>query len=195
VMVSNMHEDTKKKLLDICLKMVENDLVIGSSGNASVRVDDDVIITPSSVHYTEMKVEDMVVINLKGEVLEGSRNPSVEWQMHNELYNTRSNVNAVVHTHSIYASAMAVLNESLPPMIDETVPKLGSHIRVSEYAMPGTKQLGTNVGTLEKALHLSIVLERTCKIYMIAKQVGTPKQLPAEVVEDEQDLWEMMSGY
>lgn len=215
-MVSNMHEDTKKELLDICLKMVENDLVIGSSGNASVRVDDDVIITPSSVHYTEMKVEDMVVINLKGEVLEGSRNPSVEWQMHNELYNTRSNVNAVVHTHSIYASAMAVLNESLPPMIDETVPKLGSHIRVSEYAMPGTKQLGTNVGTaieersaalianhgavciaktLEKALHLSIVLERTCKIYMIAKQVGTPKHLPAEVVEDEQDLWEMMSGY
>jgi len=216
VMVSNMHEDTKKELLDICLKMVENDLVIGSSGNASVRVDDDVIITPSSVHYTEMKVEDMVVINLKGEVLEGSRNPSVEWQMHNELYNTRSNVNAVVHTHSIYASAMAVLNESLPPMIDETVPKLGSHIRVSEYAMPGTNQLGKNVGTaiekrsaalianhgavciaktLEKALHLSIVLERTCKIYMIAKQVGTPKQLPAEVVEDEQDLWEMMSGY
>ena len=215
-MVSNMHEDTKKELLDICLKMVENDLVIGSSGNASVRVDDDVIITPSSVHYTGMKVEDMVVINLKGEVLEGSRNPSVEWQMHNELYNTRSNVNAVVHTHSIYASAMAVLNESLPPMIDETVPKLGSHIRVSEYAMPGTKQLGTNVRTaieersaalianhgavciaktLEKALHLSIVLERTCKIYMIAKQVGTPKHLPAEVVEDEQDLWEMMSGY
>ncbi|MHA1862746.1 MAG: class II aldolase/adducin family protein [Candidatus Thorarchaeota archaeon] len=211
-----MHEDTKKELLDICLKMVENDLVIGSSGNASVRVDDDVIITPSSVHYTEMKVEDMVVINLKGDVLEGFRNPSVEWQMHLELYNTRSNVNAVVHTHSIYASAMAVLNESLPPMIDETVPKLGSHIRVSEYAMPGTNQLGKNVGTaieersaalianhgavciaktLEKALHLSIVLERTCKIYMIAKQVGTPKHLPAEVVEDEQDLWEMMSGY
>ena len=105
-----MYEDTKKELLNICLKMVENDLVIGSSGNASVRVGDDVIITPSSVHYTEMKVEDMVVINLKGEVLEGSRNPSVEWQMHIELYNTRSNVEAVVHTHSIYASAMAVLN-------------------------------------------------------------------------------------
>ena len=214
--VNKVYEDTKRELLNICLKMVENDLVIGSSGNASVRVGDDVIITPSSVYYTEMKVEDMVVIDLKGDVLEGFRNPSVEWQMHLELYNTRSNVGAVVHTHSIYASAMAVLNESLPPMIDETVPKLGSYIRVSEYAMPGTKQLGTNVGTaieersaalianhgavciaktLEKALHLSIVLERTCKIYMIAKQVGTPKHLPEEVVEDEQDLWEMMSGY
>lgn len=216
MMVSKMYEDTKNELLDICLKMIENDLVIGSSGNASVRVDDHVIITPSSVHYTEMQADDMVVIDLKGEVLEGSRNPSVEWQMHLELYNTRSNAGAVVHTHSIYASAMAVLNESLPPIIDETVPKLGSHIRVSDYSIPGTKQLGTNVGkaiedrsaalianhgavciakTLEKALHLSIVLERTCKIYMIAKQVGNPTHLPEEVVEDEQDLWEMMSGY
>ncbi|TFH02184.1 MAG: class II aldolase/adducin family protein [Candidatus Thorarchaeota archaeon] len=211
-----VYEDTKKELLDICLKMVENDLVIGSSGNASVRVDDHVVITPSSIHYTEMKAEDMVVLDLNGAVVEGSKNPSVEWQMHLELYNNRSIAGAVVHTHSIYASAMAVLNESLPPIIDETVPKLGSHIRVSEYAIPGTKQLGTNVGkaieersaalianhgavciakTLEKALHLSIVLERTCKIYMISKQRGTPKHLPDEVVEDEQDLWEMMSGY
>ena len=214
--VNRMYEDTKIELLEICQKMVENDLVIGSSGNASVRVDDHIVITPSSIHYTEMKAEDMVVIDLDGEVVEGTRNPSVEWQMHLELYNTRSIAGAVVHTHSIYASAMAVLNESLPPIIDETVPKLGSHIRVSEYAMPGTKQLGTNVGkaieersaalianhgavciakTLEKALHLAMVLERTCKIYMISKQIGTPKHLPDEVVEDEQDLWEMMSGY
>ena len=61
-----------------------------------------------------------VVIDLNGEVIEGSRNPSVEWQMHLELYNNRSIAGAVVHTHSIYASAMAVLNESLPPIIDIT---------------------------------------------------------------------------
>jgi L-fuculose-phosphate aldolase len=216
VKVNEVYEDTKKDLLDICHKMVEYDLVIGSSGNASVRVDDHVVITPSSIHYTEMKAEDMVVLDLKGEVIDGTRNPSVEWQMHLELYNTRSIAGAIVHTHSIYASAMAVLNEPLPPIIDETVPKLGSHIRVSKYAMPGTKQLGKNVGkaiearsaalianhgavciakTLTKALHLAMVLERSCKIYMISKQVGNPKLLPDEVVEDEQDLWEMMSGY
>lgn len=216
VKVSEVYEDTKKELLDICLKMVENNLVIGSSGNASVRVDDHIVITPSSIHYTEMKADDMVVIDMNGKVIEGTKNPSVEWQMHLELYDTYSIAGAVIHTHSIYASAMAVLNESLPPIIDETVPKLGSHIRVSEYAMPGTKQLGINVRkaienrsaalianhgavciakTLRTALHLAIVLERTCKIYMISKQIGTPKSLPEEVVEDEQDLWEMMSGY
>jgi len=212
-----MYEETKKELLDICLKMVENDLVIGSSGNASIRIDDHVVITPSSIHYIEMKAEDMVVIDLHGEVIEGSRNPSIEWQMHLALYNSRSDAIAVIHTHSIYASVMAVQHMGLPPILDETIPKLGSDIRVTKYCMPGTKDLGDAVvkqmtdrsavlianhgavciaKTLEKALHLAIVLERTCKIYTISNTAGIgAKQLPKDVVEDEQDLWEMMSGY
>ncbi|MHA1494646.1 MAG: class II aldolase/adducin family protein [Candidatus Thorarchaeota archaeon] len=215
--MNNVYEDTKKELLGICLKMVENDLVIGSSGNVSVRVDNNVVITPSSVHYTEMKSEDMVVIDMHGEVIEGTRNPSIEWQMHLALYNNRSDANVVIHTHSIYASVMAVQHRSLPPILDETIPKLGSTVRVTKYCMPGTKDLGDTVveqikdrsavllanhgavciaKTLEKALHLAIVLERTCKIYTISAtgSIGA-KHLPDEVVEGEQDLWEMMSGY
>ena len=212
-----MYEETKKELLDICLKMVENDLVIGSSGNVSVRIDDHVVITPSSVHYTEMKVEDMVVIDLHGEVIEGFRNPSIEWQMHLALYNNRSDAHAVIHTHSIYACVMAIQRRGLPSILDETIPKLGATIRVTEYAMPGTKDLGENAvksikdrsavllanhgavciaKTLEKALHLAIVLERTCKIYTLSTigSIGATS-LPTSVVEDEQDIWEMMSGY
>jgi L-fuculose-phosphate aldolase len=198
------------------MQMVENDLVIGSAGNVSIRVGDHVIITPSSIHYTEMSSDDMLVLDMSGNVIEGNKNPSIEFKMHLELYNTREDAKAVVHTHSLYASAMAILNEALPPVIDETVTKLGSHIRVSEYAMPGTKDLAQNVRvaledrsaalignhgavcigkTLKEALHLAVLLERTCKVYMIAKQVGTPRQLPEDVVEDEQDVWEMMRGF
>ena len=211
-----MYEEQKKELLDICLQMVENELVIGSSGNASLRVGEHVVISPSLVHYVEMKVEDMVVVDLDGETIEGDRNPSVELPMHLELYRTRNDAQAVVHTHSVYASSMAILNEPLPPILDEIVPKLGADIRVSTYAMPGTKQLGKNVAeaiversaalianhgsvccakTLKEALFLSILLERACKIYMTAKQVGTPLELPEDVVEDEQDLWEMMREF
>jgi L-fuculose-phosphate aldolase len=211
-----VYEDTKKELLDVCMQMLKNDLVIGSAGNVSVRVNDHVVITPSSILYHDMRSDDMVVLDMDGAVLEGSRNPSIEYKMHLELYNTREDAKAVVHTHSLYASAMAVLNEPLPPIIDETVPKLGSDIRVSKYAMPGTKDLAQSVReameersaalignhgavciakTLEEALHLAILLERICRIYMIAKQAGTPTHLPAEVVEDEQDVWEMMRGY
>jgi L-fuculose-phosphate aldolase len=163
-----------------------------------------------------MEVEDIVVIDLEGEIVEGHRNPSVEMPMHLELYRTRDDAQAVVHTHSIYASSMAILHEPLPAILDEIVPKLGSTIRVSAYAMPGTKQLGKNVveamtersaalianhgsvciaKTIKEALFLSILLERACKIYMTSKQVGDPIQLPEDVVEDEQDLWEMMREF
>jgi len=212
----SMYEDAKKELLDICMQMVKNDLVIGSSGNVSVRLGDHVIITASSIHYIEMNKDDMVVVDMNGNVVEGSKNPSTETKMHLELYNTRKDAKAVVHTHSLYATAMAVLNEPLPPIIDEVVPKLGSEIRVSKYAVPGTKELAKNVATamedrsaaiignhgavcigktLKEALHLALVLERTCRIYLIAKQSGTPAHLPEEVVEDEQDVWEMMRGF
>jgi len=211
-----MYEKEKKELLDICLEMIRYDLVIGSSGNASLRVGDHVVISPSSVHYTEMVVDDVVVIDLEGNEVEGTRNPSVEKPMHLEIYNNREDALAVVHTHSLYTSAMAILHEPLPPILDEIVPKLGAGIRVSKYAMPGTKQLGKNVvevleersaalianhgavclaRTLKDALFLSVLLERACKIYMTAKQVGTPIELPDDVVEDEQDIWEMMKDF
>ncbi len=214
--VIEMYEKEKKELLDICLEMIKHDLVIGSSGNASLRVGDHVVISPSSVHYTEMTVDDVVVIDMEGEEVEGTRNPSVETPMHLEIYRSRDDAIAVVHTHSVYTSAMAVLREPLPPIIDEIVPKLGAGMRVSKYAMPGTKQLGINVvevledrsaalianhgavclaKTLKEALFLSILLERACKIYMTAKQIGKPIELPEDVVEDEQDIWEMMREF
>lgn len=211
-----MYEEKKKELLDLCLQMVENDLVIGSSGNASLRIDEHVVISPSSVHYTEMSIEDMVVVDMNGDVIEGTRNPSIEMLMHLEIYAARDKALAIVHTHSIYASAMAVIQEPLPPILDEIIPKLGATIRVSSYAMPGTKDLAKNVvevlesrsaalianhgavcyaKTLKEALFLSIILERACKIYMTAKCAGKVNELPEEVVEDEQDIWEMMSQY
>lgn len=216
VKVTEMYEKEKKELLDICLEMIKNDLVIGSSGNASLRVGDHVVISPSSVNYSEMTADDVVVIDLEGDEVEGARNPSVETPMHLEIYKNHSHALAVVHTHSLYTSAMAILHEPLPPILDEIVPKLGAGIRVSKYAMPGTKQLGKNVvevlegrsaalianhgavcyaKTLKDALFLSILLERACKIYMTAKQVGKPIELPEDVVEDEQDIWEMMREF
>ncbi|TET07814.1 MAG: class II aldolase/adducin family protein [Candidatus Thorarchaeota archaeon] len=211
-----MYEEKKKELLDLCLQMVENDLVIGSSGNASLRVDEHVVISPSSVHYTEMSIEDMVVVDMNGDVIEGTRNPSIEMLMHLEIYAARDKALAIVHTHSIYASAMAVIQEPLPPILDEIIPKLGATIRVSSYAMPGTKDLAKNVvevlesrsaalianhgavcyaKTLKEALFLSIILERACKIYMTAKCAGKVNELPEEVVEDEQDIHDMLAQY
>ncbi|MFW9849318.1 MAG: class II aldolase/adducin family protein [Candidatus Thorarchaeota archaeon] len=211
-----MYEDERKILLDICIRMIELGMVIGSSGNASIRIEDHVVITPSSVEYLTMTPDEMVVVNLQGEIIEGERNPSVEKYMHLGVYNAREEAKAIVHSHSIHASALAVLRRSLPPVIDEVVPKLGGEIRVAEYAMPGTKDLASNVvkalemrsgvllanhgalcfgKNIAEALHNSVLLERSCRIYLIALQAGTPVELPEDVVEDEADIWDMMRSY
>jgi L-fuculose-phosphate aldolase len=214
--VMMMLEELKKELLETCVGMLDQDLVVGSSGNVSVREGDHVVISPSSVHYEEMNLDDVVIIDMEGTTVEGHRNPSIERPMHLEIYRSRDDASAIVHTHSVYASAMAVLGESLPPIIDEVIPKTGGEVRVSEYAMPGTKDLGVNavkaledrsaallanhgavcIGkTLRGTLRLAVLLERACKIYMLAKQAGTPRHLPEDVVEDEQELWEFMKDY
>ena len=211
-----MYDIEKKELLDICLEMIERSMVIGSSGNASVRVDDHVVITPSSVKYKEMKPEDMMVIDLEGDTVEGDRNPSTESPMHLEAYRNREDAGAVIHPHSIYTSALSILQKPLPMVIDEVVPKLGGEIRVASYSMPGSKDLAKNaieamedrsvvllanhgalcIGkNLRKALDNAILLERTCQIYLIALQAGQPIELPADVVEEEADLWEMMRDF
>lgn len=196
--------------------MVENDLVFGSSGNASLRVGDHILITPSSVQYSTMTAENIMVLDLEGNVVEGDLNPSVESPTHLEIYRQREDAGAVVHSHSIYTTALALLHMPLPPVLDEVVPKLGGEVRVTSYAMPGTKELAKNVveamdmrsavlianhgavccaKTIRKAMEKAILLERTCKIYLLAKQIGDPIHLPEDVVEDEADLWEIMRDF
>ena len=211
-----MYENEREQMLEICKEMLEKDLVVGSAGNVSMRVEDHIIITPSSVRYTEMNPEDFMVMDMNADVVEGDRNPSTELPMHLAVYKNRTDALAIIHSHSIYASAMALLNKSLPPILDELVPKLGGEIKVTSYEMPGSSELGNRVveamelrsavlignhgalccgSSLREALDVAILLERACKIYMIALQLGTPSQLPEDVVEMESDLWQMLKGY
>jgi len=210
-----MHDDKKREIVDTCTKMVRLDLVIGTSGNISTRVGDHVLITPASKNYDKLKAEDVMVLDLEGNVLEGDKNPSVESPTHLAIYRARKDILAVVHTHSVHATALAVTRTPLPAVLDEVVPKLGGDVRVASYAMPGTKELARNVvaaldmrsgvlmanhgaltcgKTLDEALDKSVLLERACKIYLLSLRAGEPHLLPDEVIEDESDIWKMLQG-
>jgi L-fuculose-phosphate aldolase len=206
-----MYDDMKQELVRISQEMLKEDLVIGSSGNASVRVGEHVLITPSSIQYDTMVVDDIVVLDLKERVIEGHRTPSIESPTHVEIYKNRDDAKAIVHSHSVYATALALLDRSLPPIIDEVVPKLGAKIRLAKYAIPGSDELADNVvealigrnavflknhgaltigNDLDEALHFAVLLERTCKTYLLALQAGNPTILPEEAVEIGESIYE-----
>lgn len=121
-------------------------LFAGTSGNLSVRISDEnlVAITPTCIRYETMTLDDIVLIDFDGNVVEGHHKQSSEWQMHLEVMRQMSSVNAVVHTHSPYATAFAVVHRRIPQVLIEMIPFLGGDVPLADYAQPGTLALGTN---------------------------------------------------
>ncbi len=218
-MTSNKTKDAKTQVLITCQNMQAAELVIGSSGNASYRIEGtgQIAITPSSVDYSCMNAEDVMIIDMDGEIIEGDRNPSIEHPLHLAIYKARPDVNAIVHTHCIYASALAVLQEPLPPIVDEFVIRLGGQVEVANYGMPGSEELAKNVvealgprnavflanhgalccgPTMEVALHNAFLLERVAHIYLLASAAaGGKKQLttiPPDAVETQAQMFDLM---
>ncbi len=199
-------EETKKILLNMTHRSYEEALFAGTSGNLSVydREKETMIITPSSIPYETMKEEDLVLMKLSGEIIEGRHRPSSEWRMHAAVYKEREDVGAVVHTHSPYATSFAVNREPIPIILIEMIPFLGGDMLVADFAMPGTEDVGrealkvlkgrnaclmSNHGVLavgenlEQAHIRAIYAEDAAKIYSLAKSNGQVKEVPGEFVE------------
>lgn len=101
-----------------------------------------VVITPARVSYDRYRPEDMVVIDLEGKVLEGAYAPSSEWIMHTMVYRQKPEVNAIIHTHSPYATSFAVRNQPIPAVLIEMIPTLGGDVPLADFGMPGTEEVG-----------------------------------------------------
>jgi L-fuculose-phosphate aldolase len=123
-------------------RMIECGLTTGSGGNVSIfnREKGLIALSPSSMHYRDIKPEDVVVLDLDGNVVEGTRRPSTELGMHLIVYRNRPDVNGVVHTHSIYATAVACMGWDLEP-VHYMVAMAGPVVKCSRYATYGTQEL------------------------------------------------------
>jgi len=200
-----LYEDVKKRIVDVMRYMEERGLNYGRSGNVSVRVrDDKILITPSGVVKAEMSPEDILVVSMDGEVVEGERRPTVEMPLHLAIYKNYEYFKAVIHAHAPYTSVLAVAREPLPPIIEEMVIYTGGEVRVAEYAPFGSRELAGNAvkalegrsavilanhgvvtcgKSLDEALEVLKVVERTAQIYILARLLGKTFNLPEETVE------------
>jgi len=136
----------KKMVCERSKEAYAEGLLEGMNGNLSVfaREHGAVVITPSQFPYEEYTPEEMVVIDLDGNLIEAPHKPSSEWIMHTMVYKAREDVNAVFHTHSPYASAFAVAHRPIPAILVEMIPMLGDYVPLAEFSMPGTEEMGLN---------------------------------------------------
>lgn len=133
----------KECIISTSLKLVQDGILMTTGGNLSTRTSDgdNFAITPSNTDYTKMKPEDICICDFKGEQLEGRLRPSVESGMHAAIYHVRTDVHAIIHTHQIYSSTLALIDKAIPALFDEQVRFLGRDVKVIPYAPSGTGML------------------------------------------------------
>jgi L-fuculose-phosphate aldolase len=185
-------------VVDCARRMVADGLVIGTSGNVSARAGDLVVITPSGCRYDTLRPEQLCVVSVAGRPLDLPLRPSSELPMHLAAYQ-QTGAGAVVHTHSMFATAVATTCPGLPA-IHYTIGLLGGPIRVAPYATFGTRELADglraaladrhgallqNHGALtvgkdiEQAYERARMLEWLAELYYRSSRLGTPRVLSA----------------
>lgn len=198
---------TPDAVLAAARRMLAEGLVEGTSGNISGRLPDGLVcVTPSSVPYDSMTLDDLVVVDLEGAVVSGHRAPTTEADLHLATLRRYPELGSVVHTHAVYASMFARAHEAIPAVIEEVVVYLGGEVRCCEYQGTGTAALGEVVAaqladrgatllanhglvtcgsTPDKALQSAALVERTAKIVWGARSMGaTIHPLPDRVNRD-----------
>lgn len=136
-------EDLRAEVLATARQMVADGLAYGAQGNISALdpATGLIAITPSAVEYDRMGVEDVVVVDKLGKVVEGKWKPTSETLMHTIFYRERSDVGAVVHTHAPYATTFAIIGEPVPMVLSEAALCLGGPVPVAPYRRPATQEL------------------------------------------------------
>ena len=132
--------EKRQSIIDACLRMNALGINQGTSGNISLRHDDGLLITPTSVPYEAMQPEQIVFMELDGS-FDPAQRPSSEWRFHLDILKARPEVNAVVHAHPPYATILAIMGLEIPPVHYMIACAGGDTIRCAPYATFGTQEL------------------------------------------------------
>lgn len=207
-----MHKIREKIIQHGCM-MLDSGLIVGTWGNISARIPETncIAITPSGRNYRNLQTEDIPILDLLGNSIEGACKPSSENALHLAIYNQRPDVQAIIHTHSTYATACAVAHVAIPPIVEDLIQLVGGGVDIADYAICGSNELANNavaalgeknavllanhgvVGcgiSLHEAKIACELVEKTAKIFILANQ------LSGEVnVLDDKDIKTMHDFY
>jgi len=204
-------EALKQAIVDGGMRLYKQGLTVGTWGNLSIRdLETNLIyIKPSGMNYSEIQVDDVVVMNDQKKIVEGQRKPSIEYGFHIAIMNARKDVNCVLHYHPVYSSVFGVIREDIPAVGEDFVQLVGDKAINCKYALPGTEALAENVvaalgdrnavmipnhGTVctgcdfDTALKTIHVVEKTAQIYILARSIGKPNLIDPDDIAAMQDF-------
>jgi len=210
----------KKAVLEAAQQMAQKGLVVGTSGNVSMRISEPggrqlLAITPNNRYYDLLDVDDIGIVDFEAQCVEGELTTSIETMLHIGVYKARKKVNAVIHCHPVFGGILSVIGAEIPPILDDQITYLGGEIKVAEYSLPGSQELVRNVvpalgprnavilanhGTLtvgrdmREAFVNCEMLEKTARIYICALGAGKINPVPADALEMEKAYFNYLHG-
>jgi L-fuculose-phosphate aldolase len=202
----------REQLLKAAQKLIATGLNKGTAGNASVRCDGGFLVTPSGMAVEDMTAASMVKMQFDGS-FEAEKIPSSEWRFHRDILQSRADINAVIHTHSMFATTLACLHKDIPPFHYMIAVVGGDTIRCAPYALFGSQALSDNAlaaltdrkacllanhgmiclgKDLDDALAVTIEVENLCEQYWRALQLGEPHILTEAEMRE---VFQQFKGY
>ena len=195
--------ETREQLLWVAQEMLRTNLVEGTAGNVAARLPDgNAVLTPSSLDYLEMMLDDLVVCDMDGNVLEGHRSPTSEKSLHLTALRDHPEIGATMHCHAKFSTMFALTRTPIPAVIEEFDVFVGGDVDVAEYKTTGTEDLAAEVASHvgkkaavlmanhglfavgknpKDVLHIAALIERTAEIIWGARALGTVVPLPEAV--------------
>lgn len=204
-------EMEREQIVEYGKKLISSGLTKGTGGNISIynREKQLMAISPSGIDYYKIKPEDVVILDLKGNIVDGDKTPSSEVEMHRVFYERRDDIDSIIHTHTMYATTLACLGWDLPP-VHYMVAVAGINVRCSKYATFGTKELAENAfeamkdrkavilanhgllagaNDLLNAFNITEEIEYCAELYYRTKGIGKP------IILDEDEMNKMLEKF
>lgn len=201
--------EIRREVIAYAEKLINLGLNRGSSGNLSVRTDNGFYITPSGVDSTSLKLDSIVEMSLDGNIISG-QNPSSEWRFHRDILNANPQVNAVIHTHSPYATAFSCQRMDMPSFHYMIAIAGGRNIQCASYAVFGSQTLSENVldalkgrracflanhGMIATGKNLKQALDIAIEVESLSQQFMTLKSTEGFVLLTEDEMAEVIEKF
>lgn len=197
------------ELVATCRQLEETGYVVGTYGNVSVRMSGGLLITPTRIDFNVLTPDDLVEVGDDGSLRSDSQLPSSELDVHRKIYEKRPDIQAVIHTHSIFATALSCLHRVIPVLVEEHSQVLGAEIRTTQYipashhaalGVAAAEALGdanavllANHGpvccgrSLREATFATTVTERMAQMYFLTTSIGGAVEIRPDFVDLERD--------